>query len=399
MPHVIAYADGPGASTLAPEHVAELAAVDGDWSLLFGFMPDPAPPWLADLRAGAGVTMLGGYALADALTRGQVTLLPVRLSAMPGLLAGALRPDVAVVVGIRRGSALAFRANPGWAHAAARHARAVVIELDEHAPDLGAPEIPGNVVAVVPGARPLISPAPIEPTAADVTNAEQVASLVPTRATVQHGPGGIGDAVMRALREPVRFLSGLAGDSLVALDARGLLDGPAEAAYLWGGDDLVAMAVDGRLRLVPVEQTHDIGRLAQIPRFVACNTALQVGLDGAVNVERVGDRVVAGIGGHADFSIAASLSPGGHSIVALRAARGKRSAIVARLDVVSTPRCDIDFVVTEHGIADLRGATDAARAAALIAVAAPEHRDALAGDLSGDLTEREPAQSGSESLR
>ena len=56
-------------------------------------------------------------------------------------------------------------------------------------------------------------------------------------------------------------------------------------------------------------------------------------------------------------------------------------------------------MVTEHGIADLRGATDAARAAALIAVAAPEHRDALAGDLTGDLTEREPAQSGSESLR
>jgi hypothetical protein len=130
LPHVIAYADGPGASTLAPERVAELAAVDGDWSLLFGFMPDPAPPWLADLRAGAGVTMLGGYALADALARGQVTLLPVRLSAMPGLLAGELRPDVAVVVGIRRGSGLAFRANPGWAHAAARHARAVVVELD-----------------------------------------------------------------------------------------------------------------------------------------------------------------------------------------------------------------------------------------------------------------------------
>jgi acyl-CoA hydrolase len=374
--------------------VAELARLDGDWSLLFGFMPDPAPAWLADLPVGAGVTMLGGYALADALARGQVDLLPVRLSAMPKLLATELRPDVTVVVGIRRGNALAFRANPGWGHAAARHARAVVVELDEQAPDLGAPEIPGTVVAVVPGARPLVAPGPITPTAADVTIGEHVASLVPAGATVQHGPGGIGDAVMRALREPVHFLSGLAGDSLVALDARGLLDGPAEAAYLWGGDALVAMAVDGRLRLVPVERTHDIGRLAQIPRFVACNTALQVGLDGSVNVERVGSRVVAGIGGHADFSIAASQSPGGRSIVALRAARGERSTIVPHLDVVSTPRCDVDFVVTEHGIADLRGRTDAARAEALIAVAAPEHRDALA-----DLTEREGTQPSPGSLR
>jgi acyl-CoA hydrolase len=245
----------------------------------------------------------------------------------------------------------------------------------------------------------MIAPAPIEPTAVDIIIAEHVASLIPSGATVQHGPGGIGDAVMRALREPVHFLSGLAGDSLVALDARGLLEGAAEAAYLWGGDDLVTMAVEGRLRLVPVEQTHDIGRLARIPRFVACNTALQVGLDGAVNVERVGGRVVAGIGGHADFSIGASLSSEGRSIVALRSSRGERSSIVAHLDVVSTPRCDIDFVVTEHGVADLRGRADAARAEALIAVAAPEHRDSLA-----DLTERESpratrAQPGSGTLR
>lgn len=378
---LIAYADGPGASTLAPAEVARVAAVDGPHFLLLGFMPDPAPPWIAELPHDAGITMLGGYALADALARGQVRLLPVRLSAMPGLLADVLRPDVVVTVGIRRGSALAFRANPGWAHAAARHARAVVVELDEHAPDTGAPEIPGNIVAVVPGARPLIAPEPIEIGPADQAIGEHVASIVPSGATIQHGPGTIGDAVMRALREPVHFLSGLAGDSLVDLDARGCLLAPAEAAYLWGGDDLVAMAVDGRLGLVPVERTHDIGRLASIPRFVACNTALQISLDGAVNVERVGDRIVAGIGGHADFSLGASLSPEGISVVALRAARGARSSIVPRLDVVSTPRCDIDMVVTEHGIADLRGRGDVERARAIITVAAPEHRDALTAAL------------------
>lgn len=374
---ILAYADGPGASTLAPAQVAQLASVDGDFSLLFGFMPDPAPPWIAELPPRAGITMLGGYALADALARGQVRLLPVRLSSMPGLLADVLRPDVAVVVGIRRGDSIAFRANPGWAHAAARQARAVVVELDEAAPDMGAPEIPGNIVAVVPGARPLVVPATIEIGPVDRAIGEHVASVVPSGATVQHGPGTIGDAVMRALREPVQFLSGLAGDSLVELDARGLLTARAEAAYLWGGDDLVNMAVDGRLRLVPVERTHDIGRLASIPRFVACNTALQVALDGSVNVERVGDRVVAGIGGHADFSLGASLSPGGRSIVALRSARGERSSIVPRVDVVSTPRSDVDIVVTEHGVADLRGRDDADRARAIIAVAAPEHRERL----------------------
>jgi acetyl-CoA hydrolase len=102
-----------------------------------------------------------------------------------------------------------------------------------------------------------------------------------------------------------------------------------------------------------------------------------VGLDGAVNVERVGGRVVAGPGGHPDFAAGASRSPGGLSIVALPSTAGGRSTIVAVPEVVSTPRTDVDVVVTEHGVADLRHLDDRERAARLIAVAAPEHRDEL----------------------
>ena len=80
------------------------------------------------------------------------------------------------------------------------------------------------------------------------------------------------------------------------------------AAYVWGGEAINAVARSGKLNLLPVEQTHDISRVASIDRFVGCNTALQVGLDGSVNVERVGNRAVAGIGGHADFCAAATRS-------------------------------------------------------------------------------------------
>jgi acyl-CoA hydrolase len=165
---------------------------------------------------------------------------------------------------------------------------------------------------------------------------------------------------------------------MAGLDERGLLVGPITAAYAWGGAAVARLAAAGRLRLAPVEETHDLTRVSAIDRFVGCNTALQVGLDGAVNVERVGGRYVAGIGGHADFCAAAVRSVGGVSIIALRStARGGASTIVPRVDVVSTPRCDVEVVVTEHGVADLRGVDDTERARRLLAIAAPEHHDTL----------------------
>jgi acyl-CoA hydrolase len=192
-----------------------------------------------------------------------------------------------------------------------------------------------------------------------------VAALVPDRATVQWGPGSIGAAVVSALTRPVAVWSGLVTDEVADLEGRGLLAGPARAAYLWGSE-------------APVERTHDLSALSGRDRLVAVNTALEVGLDGSVNVERIGGRTVAGSGGHPDFCAAASRSPGGLSVVALRSSFGERSGIVDRCEVVSTPRVDVDVVVTEHGVADLRGLDDAGRAAALVAVADPAHRPALA---------------------
>jgi acyl-CoA hydrolase len=137
------------------------------------------------------------------------------------------------------------------------------------------------------------------------------------------------------------------------------------------------------LELTSTTITHDLSCLSAIPRFVGCNTALQVGLDGSVNVERVGSRVIAAVGGHSDFCAGASRSPGGLSVIAVRSCTTSGSStIVGRVDVVSTQRSDIDVVVTEHGIADLRRASDTERAERLIAIAAPDHRATLASDLN-----------------
>jgi acyl-CoA hydrolase len=291
-------------------------------------------------------------------------------------------PDVAIVSGVRRGDELAFGSAVGWADALVRTARRVVVEVDEDGVDLGAPLIEGNVVATVPrvdapaGVGRVASGRPAD--AVDLSIGERVCGLVPHDATLQFGPGGIGEGIVRALDHPVRILSGIVTDAVADLHSRGLLAEPALAGYAWGGTPVRQLAADFMLRLVPCSVTHDLTRLSAIPCFVACNTALQVGLDGSVNIERVGGRVITSIGGHPDFCVGSSRSPHGMSIIAVRSTvAAGRSTIVPVVEVVSTQRSDVDVVVTEHGVADLRGVGDSERADRLIAIAAPEHRAEL----------------------
>ena len=365
---LVAYADGQSAPRISPTEAMRVAGVDGRPFVFMGLTVE-RHPWLDDPEL-EGATVIAGYALARIVATGRLTPLGVRLSAVPSILAEH-PPAVAVIAGVRRGDGYAFAGSVGWGDVLARAAERIVIELDDHGRDLGGPAIGGNVVAVVP--RP----------PGDVTVAEQrpaddvdlrigalVASLVPEGATLQFGPGGIGEGIARALDRSVRIRSGLLTDAMASLHERGLLEAPATAAYTWGGDPIVRLAAAGMLDLVSVTETNDTTRIMGIPRFVACNTALQVGFDGAVNIERIGARVITSIGGHADFCHGASRSAGGLAVIAVRAAAADGTpTIVERPDVVSTPRCDIDVVVTEHGIADLRGLTDPARVAAVRAIA------------------------------
>jgi acyl-CoA hydrolase len=224
---------------------------------------------------------------------------------------------------------------------------------------------------------------PRTPDAGDLAVGRLVASVIPPGSTVQVGPGGIAEAVMASTSSPVRVWSGLATDAMAGLHERGLLDGPVRAAYVWGGAPVEALHAAGRLELLPLERSHDLTMLSSLRNYVACNTALQIGLDGSCNVEAIGGRAIAGIGGNADFAAAAARSSGGLSIMALKSTtRSGRSTIVPRVERVSTPRCDVDLVITEHGIADLRDADDAERARRIVAVADPSHREELISHLT-----------------
>jgi Acetyl-CoA hydrolase/transferase C-terminal domain len=373
-PPRLVLADGPDGPLPDPAEIAAIAGL-AEPEVVVGWVVRQ-PGWL-ETNSLPVTTVLVGPGTRAAVASGRVRAEAVRLSAVPGLLRGRMRPTVAVVGAFADGAGWRLAGSPGWAAAAALHADEVIVERWPGPPPPRAPVLEATVTGVIDRREPPDPPPDHQPNRADRLVGEMVAELVPESATVQWGPGVIGASVVAALKAPVRVWSGLVTDELADLADRGLLLDTAVAAYTWGGARLSALVGDGRLVLHPVAHTHDLTAISAIPRFVAINTALQVGLDGSANVEMVGGRIVAGPGGHPDFAAGASRSPGGLSIVALPSTSGSRSTIVARPDVVTTPRFDVDVVVTEHGVADLRGCDQGQRAHRLAQIADPEHRERL----------------------
>ena len=126
--------------------------------------------------------------------------------------------------------------------------------------------------------------------------------------------------------------------------------------------------------------THGEASLAQQLRLCSINSAVEVDLTGQVNAEVSGGKYIGAVGGQVDFVRAAARSEGGASIIALpsSARGGQVSRIVARLGgPVTTPRCDVDHVVTEWGVASLRGLSLRQRVKAMAGIAHPDHREAL----------------------
>lgn len=222
--------------------------------------------------------------------------------------------------------------------------------------------------------------------------AAHVARLVPDRATIELGIGLIPEAVTASLgnKRGLGIHSGAIGDGVADLMKEGIVDnrhkeidpGITVTLMLMGTRRLYDFADRNPLiRIRSPRYTHDALVLGNFRRFVAINSALEVDLTGQVNAETAQGRNIGLTGGQVDFVRAANRAPEGRSIIALPAtSRDRRhSRIVARLPdgIVTTPRADADCVVTEHGIAELKGRTLAERAQAMIAIADPAFRAGL----------------------
>lgn len=247
--------------------------------------------------------------------------------------------------------------------------------------------------ALVEKAEPLCELPAADPTAAAMWIGRYVASLVDDGSTLQLGIGGIPDAVLSRLggKKDLGVHSEMIFDGVLALLESGVINGRRKTlhkgrvvtSFCLGSRRLYeAVDRDPRFYFAPTEHTNDPFVIAQNAKMVAVNSALQVDLTGQVAADSLGNLFYSGVGGQVDFMRGAARSKGGRAIIALpsTAKDGALSRVVSALDAgtgVVTTRADIDFVVTEYGIAALKGRTIRERALALIQVAHPSFRNAL----------------------
>lgn len=213
-----------------------------------------------------------------------------------------------------------------------------------------------------------------------------VAGLVEDRATLQMGVGKVPNVLASALssHRNLRLWSGMLSDGTKTLYEADALDpGFRHTACALAGSETFYQWLPSfsELDVLGCEITHNPMALAKQKKLTSINSALEVDLFGQCNLEYLAGRPVSSVGGAPDFASAAKRSEGGLSIVALNATykKGARSRIVSQLSagVVSLPRHDVDCIVTEFGVADLRGKSVTERAREMVKIAAPQFQEEL----------------------
>jgi len=169
--------------------------------------------------------------------------------------------------------------------------------------------------------------------------------------------------------------------------ARGKVVGSAFAAL--PAEELAYAHMNPAFELWDFTHTDDLPTLVRLRNFVTINNALQIDITGQITSETLNGRVYSGPGGQTTFAIASSVCEGGRSVIALPSSSlvdgVRRSRILPVLppgSAVTTPRTFVDYIVTEHGIATMRGKTLRERAEELIAVAHPDFRAELRSEAS-----------------
>ena len=288
-----------------------------------------------------------------------------------------------------------------WNRAIAERARTVIVEVSEGLPyvhgvdnGLHVSEV-DYVIEGDPGEPPALPNPP--PSEADRAVARLIAAQIDDGACVQVGIGAMPNAVCSLLLESgVRNLgihTEMMTDGLNDLYQRGLITGAAKKldpgkivfSFALGSQSLYgALNRNADFKCCPVEYTNLPHTVMQNDKVVAINNTTQVDLQGQASSESSGHRHISGTGGQLQFVRAAYASRGGKSFMCLSSTYERhgvrKSRIVLDLtpgNVVTTPRTDMMYVVTEFGIVNLKGKSVPERAKAMIALAHPDFRQAL----------------------
>jgi len=339
-----------------------------------------------------------GPRLMEAVSRGQAEYVPCHLSQIPGLFTDdIIKVDVALIQ-------LSPPDNHGYCslgisvsyiRAVLDKAKVVIAQINEQMPrTLGDTFVHlSEVDYVVESSHPLPSISPPKIGNEEKTIAEFTSDIIPDGAVIQVGIGNIAEAILNELKEKKRLsihtgtfsdgVLGLVEAGAIGTKERGARRAPMIATELIGTSKLYEFCHNNPLvEMRSIDFTHNIRVLGQIKGLISINSAIEIDLSGQVNAEMRGDILINGVGGQLDFLRGAAASPGGKSVVAFRstAKNGNVSRIVSHLDAgtaVTVGRADIDFVITEYGVARLRGKSLSERAKELIAIAHPDFREEL----------------------
>ena len=332
---------------------------------------------------------------------GWIDFIPSYFSDMPELIRrGQLPADVVLSIASPIDDEGYFSISLGvdYTLAAIAKARAVVLEVNPNVPfAFGNCRVHiSQVTAITESDEPLreVGLPTIGPVQAAI--GKLVAERIEDGSTLQIGYGGIPDAVVMQLTEKrdLGIHTEMMGDGLLSLiecgavnnQRKNYLPGKSIATFALGSAKLYRyMHRNPAFEMHPVDYTNDPYLAGQNDNLVTINATLQIDLLGQCGSESLGFSPYSGTGGQTDFVRAANRSKGGQSFIVLpsTAKNGTISRIVSTLSPgtqVSTSKNDINFVVTEYGIAQLRGKSAGQRARELIAIAHPDFQAELQAD-------------------
>lgn len=349
-------------------------------------------PEQADVLDFIGYAASGPHrALAKA---GVLDIIPAHYSHMPPLIASGRIPADVVFLQVSppdeqgRHSLGQVRE---YIPAALARSRVIVGEVHPDVPwTFGGPYLQaGDFDLLINSDTPLLDMTRTEPGAAEMAIARHIAAQVEDGSCIQLGVGNLPEAVLAALRShrDLGLHTGAVSDGVADLADAGVLTNKYKtidadmgtAGVLMGGERVRRWAHrNPRLQMRDTAYTHAPEILSGMDRFVAINSGIEVDLTGQINSEVAGGLYMGAVGGAMDFLRGAARSKGGLPILALPSTAKSNSRIVAELSgPVSTPRADAGLIVTEHGVADLRGLPLSRRVRRMIDIAAPEHREQL----------------------
>jgi itaconate CoA-transferase len=339
---------------------------------------------------------LGG-ADREAVKEGRAGYTPNYFHQVPRLLSEFIPVDVAIatVSPMDRHGYMSLGVSVDYTAVASRVATTLLLEVNEHMP-----RIHGRSFIHISEATAVVehhAPLPELPTPAmrpeDEAIGRQIADMVPNGATIQLGIGGVPNAVAQYLRghQELGIHSEMFTDSMVDLIEDGVATGvrktlhPQKAVFTFAaGSERMYRYLDDNpyCETHPVSYTNNPDVIARNNELISVNAIIEVDLTGQCCSESFGPVQFSGTGGQADFVRGAFNSPGGKSFLAFysTAKSGEVSRVVPTLTpgaAVTTPRQDAHYLVSEHGMALLKGKSVPERAAAIIGLAHPKFRDWL----------------------